>query len=451
MDRHLPNRPSLRHLRYEAKALLRDVRAGHDEALNRLREYHPRSVRSTDASLSDAQLVIACEYGFASWPRLKAYVERLAAVEQRVAEVRDAFARGDALARRKVLAAAHTPTRFANYDPDAASLSEADARLLVANEKGYAFWQKYDSYLHLEPAVQQVIDAVRCGDRSALQAVLHASPLAANPKWVTGYALPAHVPNDSIPLFCVSEGAFRRTNTRKNEYELTVDLVAAGANVEIEGGLPLTGAVSFGILGTVEALLEGGANVDGVDADGTPMAYAMHFGFVGIAELLAARRARLDLRFAAGLGMLDVVNGWFEADESLKPGAGALVDPYALERKVRGESPYRCERTRENILNQALYFACRNARLDVAAALVQRGADINAIVPGLDSKATILHLVAGDGVGRGELDEVVRFLLDHGARLDIRDREYGATPLGWAVYLKRENAARLFRALGATE
>ena len=29
--------------------------------------------------LSDAQLVIAREYGFPSWPRLKAYAERLAA------------------------------------------------------------------------------------------------------------------------------------------------------------------------------------------------------------------------------------------------------------------------------------------------------------------------------------------------------------------------------------
>ena len=29
--------------------------------------------------LSDAQLAIAREYGFPSWPRLKAYVERLAA------------------------------------------------------------------------------------------------------------------------------------------------------------------------------------------------------------------------------------------------------------------------------------------------------------------------------------------------------------------------------------
>jgi ankyrin repeat protein len=149
--------------------------------------------------------------------------------------------------------------------------------------------------------------------------------------------------------------------------------------------------------------------------------------------------------------MLDVVNGWFGRDGSLKSGAGALVDPYALERKMRGESPYRCERTRENILHQALYFACRNARLEVAEVLLRRGADINAIVPGLDSQATILHLVAGSGAGRGEVEPVVRFLLDRGASLGVRDAEYDATPLGWAVYLKQEKAVALLRSLGAPE
>ena len=49
----------------------------------------------------------------------------------------------------------------------------------------------------------------------------------------------------------------------------------------------------------------------------------MHFGFVEVAELLGRRGAKRDLRFAAGLGELDVVKSWFDADGSLKPGAGA--------------------------------------------------------------------------------------------------------------------------------
>ena len=58
----LPARPSLDHLRKQAKALLQA-----------LRQQNP------DASLSEAQHVLAREYGFASWPKLKAHVERLAA------------------------------------------------------------------------------------------------------------------------------------------------------------------------------------------------------------------------------------------------------------------------------------------------------------------------------------------------------------------------------------
>ncbi len=56
---------------------------------------------------------------------------------------------------------AHAKERFENYDPDAPSLSDADARLLIANQEGYAYWGKYESYLHLDPAVQRLIVAVR--------------------------------------------------------------------------------------------------------------------------------------------------------------------------------------------------------------------------------------------------------------------------------------------------
>jgi hypothetical protein len=74
------------------------------------------------------------------------------------------FAAGDAATRRRLLQPAHAKERFENYDPDAPSLSDADARLLIANQEGYAYWGKYEGYLHLDPAVQRVIVAVRSGD-----------------------------------------------------------------------------------------------------------------------------------------------------------------------------------------------------------------------------------------------------------------------------------------------
>lgn len=68
--RPLPPRPSLEYERKEAKALLRRLRAGDPEAQARAR--HPGFSASDPPSprLADAQLVIAREYGFASWPRL---------------------------------------------------------------------------------------------------------------------------------------------------------------------------------------------------------------------------------------------------------------------------------------------------------------------------------------------------------------------------------------------
>jgi hypothetical protein len=59
--RSLPDHPSLRHLKNQAKDLLR---AGHAD------------------SLTDAQYKIACLYGFASWPKLKAHVESLEEIGQ---------------------------------------------------------------------------------------------------------------------------------------------------------------------------------------------------------------------------------------------------------------------------------------------------------------------------------------------------------------------------------
>ncbi|MBV8411781.1 MAG: ankyrin repeat domain-containing protein [Alphaproteobacteria bacterium] len=363
-------------------------------------------------------------------------VETAEEVERRVVRLQAEFAAGDAATRRRLLEAAHAKERFENFDPDAPSLSYADARLLIANQEGYAYWGKYESYLHLEPAVQRVIVAVRSGDIATLREALGADPAAANPRWIAGFRRPARIPNDSIPLFCVSEGVFRGTNRQGNEYDMTRLLVAAGADIHIEDDIVLASAISFDVIDAVAALLDEGAAIDGVDGDGVPMAYAMHFGYVAVAELLGRRGARRDLRFAAGLGELEAVKGWFEADGSLKPGAGALADPYGQEWKHRGQSPFRCERTRANILSQALCFACTHHRLEVADYLLAQGADINAIVPGLDMKATVLHRAA-TGTGRwtgAEIRTVVRFLLDRGADPSIRDEAHHSTPIGWASH-----------------
>ena len=73
MARHsLPERPDLDQLRRQAKELRRSVRAGDGDAIERLRQ---ADVDPATVTLSTAQLVIAREFGFASWPRLKEALE----------------------------------------------------------------------------------------------------------------------------------------------------------------------------------------------------------------------------------------------------------------------------------------------------------------------------------------------------------------------------------------
>jgi hypothetical protein len=79
--RRLPSNPNLDHLKYQAKDLLKDRSAHSPEVAQRIREFHPRFRRATDAEifaaqlrLSDAQLTIAREYGFPSWARLKRHI-----------------------------------------------------------------------------------------------------------------------------------------------------------------------------------------------------------------------------------------------------------------------------------------------------------------------------------------------------------------------------------------
>ena len=140
-----------------------------------------------------------------------------------------------------------------------------------------------------------------------------------------------------------------------------------------------------------------------------------------------------------------MVKSWFDADGSFKPGAGALTGRYGQESKQRGQSPFRCERTRPNILSQALCFACVHNRLEVVDFVLAQGADINAIVPGLDMKATVLHRVAtaNGRFTRPEIETAIRFLLDRGADPAIRDEVYRSTPIGWAWHFRQSDSVDL--------
>ena len=103
MSKPLPARPDLEQLRKQAKDLLKSVQAGHPDALCRFREHHPDRSPSSP-SLADAQLVLAREHGFASWPKLKEHVHAVLLDTRDPLELfKDAFHADDAVLFAKLL------------------------------------------------------------------------------------------------------------------------------------------------------------------------------------------------------------------------------------------------------------------------------------------------------------------------------------------------------------
>ena len=76
-------RPSIEHLKNQAKALLKAYRAGNSPALVRFRISTPHCSQLPDEdlerlslSLGEAQRVLATEYGFHSWLHMRNHVQR---------------------------------------------------------------------------------------------------------------------------------------------------------------------------------------------------------------------------------------------------------------------------------------------------------------------------------------------------------------------------------------
>lgn len=76
-------RLNLEQQKKRAKELLKAVRDGDADAIARWDVHHPKGA-DADRQLADAQLVIARENGFPSWPRMKAHIDTLRIARQRM-------------------------------------------------------------------------------------------------------------------------------------------------------------------------------------------------------------------------------------------------------------------------------------------------------------------------------------------------------------------------------
>ncbi|HEX7158531.1 MAG TPA: ankyrin repeat domain-containing protein [Edaphobacter sp.] len=98
MSKQLPARPSLEQYRKQAKDLLKAHSASDHTALERIRQHHPTlhklpldAISSAPFSLTDAQLVLAREHNFESWPKFAAHIETLTLIRT-LAELKDPVA-----------------------------------------------------------------------------------------------------------------------------------------------------------------------------------------------------------------------------------------------------------------------------------------------------------------------------------------------------------------------
>ena len=87
MEKNLPARPNLDHLRRQAKALLSALGSSDREACSTILKFLPAAegmsaaqVQQTRFRLADAQSAIARKNGFGSWPQLARHVEQLRAL-----------------------------------------------------------------------------------------------------------------------------------------------------------------------------------------------------------------------------------------------------------------------------------------------------------------------------------------------------------------------------------
>lgn len=347
--RRLPSNPNLDHLKYQAKDLLKEHAAQIPRVAQRLREFHPRFARFSEAEifkaelkLSDAQLTIAREAGFPSWARLKRHIER--------------------------------PTL-------------SDQLNLPHHER-------------IEDAqFRRAVDLLDAGDVAGLRA-----HLKQHPNLVRQHVLfegGNYFRSPSLLEF-VAENPVRHGKLPKNIVEVAKVILDVGVErpalnetlmLVATGSVPRECQVQIPL---IDLLCDHGA-----DPESAIQSAALHHELEAVHALLR-RGARMNLPVAAALGRM-------EDFRQLLP---------------RADSHDR---------HLALSVAADFGHVELVRLLLDAGENPDRYNPvGGHSHTTPLHQAAGAGH-----EGVVRLLVERGARLDMKDVLWHATPADWARHAGR--------------
>ena len=124
VSRRLPAQPHLDVPKREARELLKQWRAAQVGAFERIRRHHPRFAQADDKTiaaasfrLADAQLVLAREYNFSSWPELKRRVEANDTSRSLELAIRTNFRETVRTLLRAYPDLLHIPVRSGNWGP----------------------------------------------------------------------------------------------------------------------------------------------------------------------------------------------------------------------------------------------------------------------------------------------------------------------------------------------
>ncbi len=428
--RPLPPQPNLEFEKKEAKALLRRLRAGDSEARARARARHPAIDASAPARirLADAQLVIAREYGFTSWPRLVRYFgdvhrQRLnhGSVQYLPRDFLDESVRG-LLARHRnwrIVAArqlaAYVPQFYGMRLDDVfvSVVTEDDARLAVARGYGYPSWEVLLERCEAE-GPRQVDDwevhplalasqAMEAGDLEALERVVQAHPELLHP---TDYEV---AKGGSLLRTAIHhERILGRAATRP----IMDWLAAQGLDLHLELNRQLCGRIHMKAE-KVRWLLDRGADPNWVAPNGIPvLEHALILYWNGEAVDLVAARAtpRGALWISAGLGDVEGVRRSLDAKGKPKPVACRLRPDFDAVGPP-GFGPQHGDADDEEVLMEAFVIAMVNGRTAVLEYMASRGFPLDSLVYG----NPVIQVAVGNAWA-----PVVECLVRCGADLDLR-------------------------------
>jgi ankyrin repeat protein len=290
MKRELPARPDIEQLKHQAKNLLKSYKSGERAAIERFRESHPRQSAADSRPqlrLSDAQLVIAREYGFESWPKLKAAVDTMTLDQQDPATLlHRAFREDNAPLVRKLLT--RHPEFKAKINEPVPEVFDSPPITLVKS-----------------PAMLDVL--LEAG----------ADINAKSRWWAGGFGL-LHSASPELARYAVERGAVVDVHAaaRLGDLERLRRIVAAQPeSIHARGGdgqTPLHFAANVEI---ASFLLDHAADIDArdVDHESTPAQWMIK-SRQQVARYLIGRGCKTDILMAAALGDLALVKQHLAAD-----------------------------------------------------------------------------------------------------------------------------------------